>query len=69
MIDKEIRESNEITGTYFEEDYNKELGNTMKLYKEKEGNEKFINDILTAKREIRIDIPDKPKTSFFITDW
>ena len=67
MIDKEIRESNDITGTYFEEGYNKNLGNTMKFYKEKEGEWAFINDIITAKREIRIDIPDKPKTSLFIT--
>lgn len=67
MIDKEIRESNDITGTYFEEGYNKELGNTMKFYKEKEGEWEFINDIITSKREIRIDIPDKPKTSLFIT--
>ncbi len=41
MIDKEIRESNDITGTYFEEGYNKNLGNTMKFYKEKEG-EMFV---------------------------
>lgn len=34
MIDKEIRESNDITGTYFEEGYNKDLGNIMKFYKE-----------------------------------
>ena len=67
MIDKEIRESNDITGTYFEEGYNKDFGNIMKFYKEKEGECEFINDIITAKREIRIDISDKPKTSLFIT--
>ena len=37
MIDKEIRESNDITGTYFEEGYNKDLGNIMKFYKEMKG--------------------------------
>ena len=36
MIDKEIRESNDITGTY-EEGYNKDLGNIMKFYKEMKG--------------------------------
>lgn len=51
MIDKEIRESNDITGTYFEEGYNKNLGNTMKFYKEKEGEWAFINDIITAKEK------------------
>ena len=43
----------------------KNLGNTMKFYKEKEGEWAFINDIITAKREIRIDIPDKPKNKPF----
>lgn len=37
MIDKEIRESNDITRTYFEEGYNKDLGNIMKFYKEMKG--------------------------------
>lgn len=63
-----MNDSNYITGKYFENRQKDCVKGIMNFYTQEDGNQEFLNNILKAKKEIRIDIPNKPvESSFCIT--
>lgn len=68
IIDSLMNDSNYITGKYFENRQKDCVKGIMNFYTQEDGNQEFLNNILKAKKEIRIDIPNKPvESSFCIT--
>ncbi len=60
MIEGQRRKSSCLTGQELSQKRTAIRGSTMSFFNNDEGNRRFLKDIEEARREIRIDIPDKP---------
>jgi len=60
MIEGQRRKPSCLTGQELSQKRSSISGSTMSFFDNDEGNRRFLKDIAEARREIRIDIPDKP---------
>lgn len=60
MIELQRRKLSCLTGQELSERRSAISGSTMSFFNNDEGNRRFLKDISEARREIRIDIPDRP---------
>lgn len=65
MIEGQRRKPSCLTGQELSQKRTAISGSTMSFFDNDEGNRRFLKDIAEARREIRIDIPDKPVEDVF----
>lgn len=65
MIEGQRRQPSCLTGQELSRKRSGISGSTMSFFNNKEGNYRFLKDIEEARREIRIDIPDRPVGDVF----
>lgn len=68
MIERQRRKSSCLTGQEISKKRFVINGSTMNFFAYGEGNRQFLEDIAEARREIRIDIPDKPVVDTFLPE-
>lgn len=66
MIDNQRNKSSCLSGQALTENLFANGSNKIVFYSKMDGESNFIKDVITARREIRIDIPDKPTDDKFI---